>query len=257
MYRILFIQRYICSIAFVVKYLYVNTVCLKWWFFLSKMIYISIASISSINESLLSVSNDLSTQQIQVNCYTFRVEPNQVTWRIGSELIDSSYQPVTGSQLLDSVDQTYRHYITLNGSFSFGMSISCNTSVNGVTNGLSYYAKGNFNVLNYSPTIAIRFSPAPSQPPSGVSATILSSSSQSISWMSVSGVDGYIVYYNGGEAVLVEGQESTNSILNGLNKGTTYTISVYSYSGLVSETASVVIIDYNGKHVIMEKHWRS
>ena len=75
--------------------------------------------------------------------------------------------------------------------------------------------------------------------------------------MSVSGVDGYIVNNNGGEAVLIEGQDSTNSILNGLNKGTTYTISVYSYSGLVSETASVVIIDYNGKHVIIMQHWRS
>ena len=73
--------------------------------------------------------------------------------------------------------------------------------------------------------------------------------------MSVSGADGYIVYYNGGEAVLIEGQDSTNSTLNGLNKGTTYTISVYSYSGLVSETASVLIIDYNGKHLIM-KHIR-
>ena len=101
-----------------------------------------IASISSINGSLLSVSNDLSTQQIQVNCYTFRVEPNQVTWRIGSELIDSSYQPVTGSQLLDSVDQKYRHYITLSGSFSVGMRISCNTSVNGVTSSLTYELQG-------------------------------------------------------------------------------------------------------------------
>ncbi len=100
------------------------------------------ADISSINGSLLSVGDDLSTQQIQVNCYTFRVEPNQVTWRIGSELIDSSYQPVTGSQQLDSVDQTYRHYITLNGLFSVGMSISCNTSVNGVTSGLSYTLQG-------------------------------------------------------------------------------------------------------------------
>ena len=113
-------------------------------------IYISIAGISSINGSLLSVSNDLSTQQIQVNCYTFRVEPNQVTWRIGSELIDSSYQPVTGSQLLDNVDQTYRHYITLNGSFNVGMSISCNTSVIGANSGLSYFPEGSYIVLNYS-----------------------------------------------------------------------------------------------------------
>ena len=102
----------------------------------------SIAGIISINGSLLSVSNDLSTQQIQVNCYTFRVEPNQVTWRIGSALIDSSYQSVNGSQLLDSVDQTYRHYITLNGSFNVGMSISCNTSVNKTTSGLNYELQG-------------------------------------------------------------------------------------------------------------------
>ena len=75
----------------------------------------------------------MSTQLIQVNCYTFRVEPNQVSWRIGSELItpDSSYQPVKGSEELDSVNQTYRHYIRLNGSFSVGTTISCNTNVNG------------------------------------------------------------------------------------------------------------------------------
>ena len=77
-----------------------------------------------------------------MNCYTFRVEPNEVTWRIGSELIDSNYQQVNGSQLLDSVDQTYRHYITLNGSFSVGMSISCNTSVNGTTSELNYTLQG-------------------------------------------------------------------------------------------------------------------
>ena len=73
-----------------------------------------------------------------MNCYTFRVEPDQVTWRIGS----SSYQPGIGSQLLDSVDQIYRHYITLTGSFSAGMSVSCNTSVNGATSGLTYELQG-------------------------------------------------------------------------------------------------------------------
>ena len=104
--------------------------------------FLFLAGISSINGSLLSVSNDLSTQQIKVNCYTFRVKPNEVAWRIGSELIDSSYQPVAGSQLLDSIDQTYRHYITLSGSFSVGMSISCNTSVNGAINGLTYELQG-------------------------------------------------------------------------------------------------------------------
>ena len=87
----------------------------------------------------MSVSNDLSTQQIQVNCYTFRLQPHQVSWNDWSH---SSHQTGTGSQLLNSVDQTYRHYITLSGSFSVGMSISCNTSMNGVTSGLSYTLQG-------------------------------------------------------------------------------------------------------------------
>ena len=55
--------------------------------------------------------------------------------------------------------------------------------------------------------------------------------------MSVSGVDGYIVYYNGGEAVLIEGQDSTNRMLNGLNEGTTYYVDVYSYEGFYSNAS--------------------
>ena len=84
---------------------------------------------------------------------------------------------------------------------------------------------------------------APSQPPSGLSATILSNSSISISWMSVSGVDGYIVYYNGGEAVLIEGQNSTNRMINGLSERY-YTIDVYSSKGFYSNAtrASVTVL---------------
>ncbi len=59
--------------------------------------------------------------------------------------------------------------------------------------------------------------------------------------MSVSGVDGYIVYYNGGEAVLIEGQDSTNRRLNGLIKGTTYTVDVYSYKVFYSEKSRASI----------------
>ena len=90
-------------------------------------------------------------------------------------------------------------------------------------------------------------SPAPSQPPSGLSATILSSSSLSISWMSVSGVDGYNVYYNGGEAVLIEGQDSTNRMLNGLIQGATSTIDVYSYEGFYSNASRASIsVNFDG-----------
>ena len=90
----------------------------------------------------MSVSNDLSTQQIQVNCYTFRVEPNQVTWTIDSQLIDSSYQPANGSELLNSVDQTYRHYIQLHGSFTVGMRITCSTHVSGAKSTWNYFVTG-------------------------------------------------------------------------------------------------------------------
>ena len=64
-------------------------------------------------------------------------------------MIDSTYQPVNGSQLLDNVDQTYRHYITLNGSFSVGMSISCDVSVNGATSGLTYELQGQWTIAKY------------------------------------------------------------------------------------------------------------
>ena len=62
--------------------------------------------------------------------------------------------------------------------------------------------------------------------------------------MSVSGVDGYIVYYNGGEAVLIEGQDSTDRMLNGLIKGTTFTVDVYSFEEFYSTTsrASIAVV---------------
>ena len=94
--------------------------------------------------SLLSVSNDLSTQHIEVNCFTFRVEPYQVTWRVGSELItpDSSYLRMNGSELLNSVNQTYRQYISLEGSLSNGTIISCSTTVNEETSIEKYMLQG-------------------------------------------------------------------------------------------------------------------
>ena len=66
--------------------------------------------------------------------------------------------------------------------------------------------------------------------------------------MSVSGADGYIVYYNGGEAVLIEGQDSTNRMLNGLNKGSTYTVDVYSYEGFYSiASRASITVNFDGK----------
>ena len=65
--------------------------------------------------------------------------------------------------------------------------------------------------------------------------------------MSVSGADGYIVYYNGGEAVLIEGQNMNDYSVCGLNKGKEYNISIYSFSGLASISASNLNVNFNGK----------
>ena len=102
------------------------------------------AGINFLEVSLLSVSDDLSTQRIEANCYTFRVEPYQVTWRIGSELIipDSTYLKMNGSELLPSVNQTYRQYVSLEGSFTNGTIISCSTTVNGETKAEEYVLQG-------------------------------------------------------------------------------------------------------------------
>ena len=68
-----------------------------------------------------------------MNCYTFRVEPDQVTWSINTVLItpDSSYQPVNYSELLNSAEKIYRNSITLTGLFTNGTNISCSVTVNG------------------------------------------------------------------------------------------------------------------------------
>ena len=59
--------------------------------------------------------------------------------------------------------------------------------------------------------------------------------------MSVSGAVGYIVHYNEGQAELIEGEDSTDRLLIGLNKGTTYQIKVYSYSGFISVPINLTV----------------
>ena len=62
--------------------------------------------------------------------------------------------------------------------------------------------------------------------------------------MSISDAVGYIVYYNGASALI---QNSTTAILNGLNKGTTYTVDVYSYDSLFSDTSkSSITVRFDG-----------
>ena len=106
--------------------------------------FLCTAGINFVEVSLLSLSNDLGTQLIEVNCFTFRVKPYQVTWRIGSELItpDHIYLIKNGSELLSSVNQVYRQYVSLEGSFSNGTIISCSTTVNGETSIEKYMLQG-------------------------------------------------------------------------------------------------------------------
>ena len=109
------------------------------------------AGINFIEVNLLLVSDDLSTQHIEVNCFTFRVKPYQVTWRIGSELITQvhAYLRMNGSEFLNSVNQTYRHYISLNGSFTNGTKVSCSTTVNEEIEVEEYVLQGMLHDTSY------------------------------------------------------------------------------------------------------------
>ena len=118
---------------------------INYFFAFFSIIYSLSAGISSLNSSLLSVSDDLNIQEIQVNCYTFRVNPDQVTWSIIESVLiepESIHQSLNGSVLLDSGNQNYRHYITLTGSFVNGTSISCSVSVNEQIQRQIYVLKG-------------------------------------------------------------------------------------------------------------------
>ena len=105
---------------------------------------IFVAGISSVEVLLLSVSDDLTTQHIQINCFTFRVGTYKVTWNINSELIipGHAYLRMNGSELLSSVNQTYRQYVSLEGSFGNETKVSCSTTVNGETEVEEYVLKG-------------------------------------------------------------------------------------------------------------------
>ena len=83
-----------------------------------------------------------------MNCYTSRVEPNQVTWSINTVLItpDSRYQPVNNSELLNGAEQIYRHSITLTGLFTDGTNISCSVSINGEISSNHYILQGNLSL---------------------------------------------------------------------------------------------------------------
>ena len=154
-----------------------------------------------------------------MNCFTFRVNPSQVTWKIYSELIapDFTYQRMNGSELLSSVNQTYRQYISLGGSFSDGTKVSCSTTVNGETKIKEYVLQG---ILHDSCTVKkitlllVSFAEsAASSPPTGLSVSIVSYPSLYVQWNSVSDANGYILQYTpNDETLLVNGSGSIFAI---------------------------------------------
>ena len=89
--------------------------------------FYSIATIIDINGTLLSVTSN--TQEIQLNCFTSRVKPSEITWSFQAPRT----QFTNDSELLDETSMTYRHYIRVNGTFIAGIQASCTYTVNGQT----------------------------------------------------------------------------------------------------------------------------
>ena len=96
-------------------------------------------------------------------------------------------------------------------------------------------------------------SPAPSGPPVGVTASINSSSSITVSWSpSVGGADGYVILYSistegsSNMTQLVEGGNQTSSLLTGLSENHLYTINVFAYKDLPSLLSAPVQLMLDG-----------
>ena len=74
-----------------------------------------------------------NTQELQLNCFTSRVKPSEITWSF-----QASITQLEGSELLDETSMTYRHYILVNGTFIAGVNVSCIYTVNGQTDSIHY-----------------------------------------------------------------------------------------------------------------------
>ena len=76
-------------------------------------------------------------QEVQLNCFTSRVKPSEITW---------SFQPPSNqledSELLDETSMTYRQYLQVNGTFNASTNASCIYSVNGHVDSVNYSLQG-------------------------------------------------------------------------------------------------------------------
>ena len=118
----------------------------KEYLYLSSFIFYSIATIIGINGTLLSVTSN--TQEVQLNCFTSRVKPSEITW-----IFQAPRTQLEGSELLDETSMTYRHYIQVNGTFIAGINVSCSNTVNGQTDTVDYSLEGLIKSYNTSTNV--------------------------------------------------------------------------------------------------------
>ena len=83
-----------------------------------------------------------NTQEVQLNCFTSRVKPSEITWSF-----QALRTQLEGSQLLDETSMTYRHYLQVNGTFIAGIRASCSYVVNQQGESIDYYLQGLIKML--------------------------------------------------------------------------------------------------------------
>ena len=79
-----------------------------------------------------------NTQEVQLNCFTSRVKPSEITWTFQA----AHNQFTKDSELLDETSMTYRHYIQVNGTFMAGIQATCTYVVNQQGESIDYYLQG-------------------------------------------------------------------------------------------------------------------
>ena len=89
------------------------------------------------------MTSNFSTQEVQLNCYTSRVKPSDITWMFEALSI---YNQFNDSVLLDETSMTYRHYLQVNGTFNTSTKASCIYSFNGYVDSVNYSLQGLINI---------------------------------------------------------------------------------------------------------------
>ena len=91
------------------------------------------------------------TQEVQLNCFTSRVKPSEITW-----IVQAPRTQFKDSELLDETSMTYRHYLQVNGTFIAGIQATCTYVVNGQADSIDYYLEGLIKCYDTS-TNALKF----------------------------------------------------------------------------------------------------